>query len=96
MKARGRFMLGMVLGLLPCGMVMAALMAASTAPDVRTAVFAIMAFGAGTMPSLVAVAIAGKEVSLRFPERMKTIRRGLMLWSGLWLLIMAGLMVMRG
>lgn len=95
-KTSHRYFLGMILGLIPCGMVMAAIFAASTAPSALAAAGAIMAFGLGTMPALIAMAVAGGKMNQRFPHRMQGVRKGLMVWSGAWLFLMAGLMVIRG
>lgn len=95
-RMKYRFFLGMVLGLMPCGMVMAAIMAASTDPSIWGTVFSMIAFGFGTMPMLVVVATGGRKLSQEYPVQMAYVRRGLMVWSGLWLFIMAGLTVMRG
>lgn len=56
----GGLMFGAALGLLPCGLVYTALLAASaTASPVWGAAF-MAAFGIGTMPVLVAIGLAGK------------------------------------
>ena len=96
MHTSKRFFLGMILGLMPCGMVMAALIAASTAPTMVSAAGAVAAFGSGTIPALIAMAAVGGKMNRNYPETMQAVRQGLMVWSGVWLFLMAGLMVMRG
>ena len=62
----GRFPLGLLLGLLPCGLVYAALAAAAGSGSASTAMLAMAAFGLGTVPGLIAVALAGRFVVRRF------------------------------
>lgn len=62
----GGWLLGATLGFLPCGFLYAALVAAAaTAAPVAGAV-AMLCFGLGTVPSLVAVGIAGVATGRRF------------------------------
>ena len=88
-----RFLMGMTLGLMPCGMVMAAVMAASSAPTLWGTIYAMAAFGLGTMPSLFMIGIGGRAATRQFPEAMARIRQGMMVWSGIWLFAMAGFLV---
>jgi|SRR5579862_2213 len=53
------FLLGIVLGFLPCGFLYAALTAAAATGNPRAGAFAMAAFGFGTVPALAAVGIAG-------------------------------------
>jgi sulfite exporter TauE/SafE len=95
-KSNNHFLMGMVLGLMPCGMVMGGIMAASTAPTYTSTAISMVAFGVGTMPGLVLAAIGGQKLQQKFPNRMPAVRAGFMIWSGLWLFAMAGLIVLRG
>ena len=92
-KTSSRLILGMILGVMPCGMVMAAIMAAATAPTAIIAITAMAAFGLGTMPALIAVAMGGQKLSQKYPSQMVRVRQGVMIWSGLWLFAMAGFLV---
>lgn len=47
--------LGMILGLIPCGMMIAAILAVSSTGNVATAATAMMLFGLGTIPGLFSV-----------------------------------------
>jgi sulfite exporter TauE/SafE len=58
----GPFAAGMANGLLPCGMVYAALAAALAAGSLDRAVWTMAAFGAGTAPALVGVALTAERV----------------------------------
>jgi len=95
-KSNNRFIVGMILGLMPCGMVMGAIMASATASTYGATAMAMMAFGVGTMPALILTAIGGQKLQQKFPNRIPVIRSISMIWSGLWLFAMAGLVVLRG
>ena len=89
-----RYGLGMLLGFMPCGLVIAALLASSTAKTLEEAIIAMMAFTIGTIPALILVAIGGSSLkqkypqfSLRFSQIAKTI-------SALWLFILAGTLIL--
>ncbi len=56
---RGGFLLGVVLGFLPCGMLYAAIAAAAGSGSVAAGGAAMAAFGLGTAPGLAAIGIAG-------------------------------------
>lgn len=95
-KTNNRFLAGMALGLMPCGMVVGAIMAASTASSYSLTAMSMIAFGVGTMPALFLTALGGQKLQQKFPNKMPAIRSGFMIWSGLWLFAMAGLVVLRG
>lgn len=59
-KWSGGLVLGLVLGFLPCGMLYAALMAAAASGSAVTGAAAMLAFGLGTVPALLAVGVAGQ------------------------------------
>jgi len=77
------FLLGLLLGFLPCGMVYAALAAAASAGDPVLSAVAMLAFGIGTMPVLVLVAAIGHAALSRW-------RRPLLRFAPLLLLLNAG------
>lgn len=56
----GNFLLGVALGFLPCGLLYAAIAAAAAAGSAPGGAVAMLAFGLGTVPSLVAVGVAGQ------------------------------------
>lgn len=71
MRARGpvaRFGLGLSLGLLPCGLIFAALMTAATTHHPLSGAVAMAAFGLGTVPALMGVGLAGQSVLARWPS----------------------------
>lgn len=56
----GGFLLGVALGFLPCGLLYAAIAAAAAAGTAIAGALAMVAFGCGTVPGLVAVGVAGQ------------------------------------
>lgn len=61
-----RYLLGAVLGFLPCGLLYGALAAAATAGSAAAGALAMGVFTLGTVPALVAVGIAGSTLMKRF------------------------------
>ena len=61
-----RYLLGVVLGFLPCGLLYGALAAAATAGSAAAGTIAMGVFTLGTVPALVAVGIAGSTLMKRF------------------------------
>lgn len=84
------YLLGVLLGFMPCGLILSALMAASTAPTPLGAGLAMLAFGLGTMPALIGIGFGGSFLLRRNPVLLQRIRQGAMIWSGLWLFALAG------
>jgi len=60
------FTLGALNGLLPCGLVYTALIGATAVADVWQSALFMMVFGLGTSPALIAVAFAGKLISVKY------------------------------
>lgn len=85
-----KFMMGIILGFMPCGMVTSALMASATASDVVGAAMAMAAFGIGTLPALMMTGFAGKTLHTTYPMMMPRVTKAMMVWSSAWLIIMAG------
>ena len=88
-----KFFMGMLLGFVPCGMIVAALMAATTAPSAMQAGIAMAAFGLGTMPALIVTASSGQILKRKFPRTMQRVSQGLMVWSAIWLFALAGMVL---
>jgi sulfite exporter TauE/SafE len=88
-----RYLLGLTLGFLPCGLVIAALMAASTASNVLEAATAMSAFTIGTMPSLIAIGLCGHRFKQKFPALSHRFSCIAMLASSLWLFALAGSLI---
>ena len=89
----GRYMLGIMLGFMPCGMIIGAVMAASTASNAFEAGMAMAAFGVGTIPALLVVGFGAHKMNGAFPNFMLKARPVLMVGAGLWLFLMAGVIL---
>jgi sulfite exporter TauE/SafE len=81
--------LGVALGFLPCGILYAALAAAAATGSPVYGAIAMLCFGVGTVPSLVAVGLLGAAAGHRF-------RRGLATLTPAVLLFNAGLLTLLG
>lgn len=88
-----RYALGVLLGFMPCGLVIAAIMAASTAPNMYSAGFAMAAFGLGTVPALVAVSLSGAALQMKFPQMKLWLKPAAGIISTFWLFALAGWMI---
>lgn len=89
-----RYGLGVLLGFMPCGLVVAALMASATAPTVWQAAFSMMAFSVGTVPALVLVAMGAGSLKHRYPEFSLRFSQLAKIISALWLFVLAGSLVL--
>lgn len=85
--------LGLLLGLLPCGLVFAALMVVSATANPYTAAVAMALFTLGTFPSLFLVGLGSQFACRRWPVSMQWLTRGVMVLNGFSLFILAGTMV---
>lgn len=92
-SALGRYGLGFILGFLPCGMLAAALMAVAATADPFAAAMAMAAFGTGTFPALFLVGSGGQLARARWPHRMASVARGVMVFNSLSLFVIAGGMI---
>jgi len=82
----GRYALGLVLGLLPCGLLYGALAAAAGTGSARGGAVAMLAFGVGTAPALIGVAWLGLLLRRRL--------RSLAHWVATPLLVVNGLVML--
>ena len=89
-----RYMLGLLLGFMPCGMVMAALLASASAPTAMHGALAMAAFGMGTVPALVVVAAGGDVLRRRWPAAAQGFSMLLIVASGVSLFFIAGTLVL--
>jgi len=60
------FFLGMVNGLLPCGLVYTALIGATAVADLWKSSLFMMVFGMGTIPALVVISMTGRLLTLKY------------------------------
>lgn len=90
-----RYMLGVLLGFMPCGLVIAAIMAAATAKNVGVAAAGMAAFAAGTMPILMMIGIGGTSIKVKYPNFAQKFSKAALLGSSLWLFMLAGTMILQ-
>jgi hypothetical protein len=64
------YILGLILGLLPCGFLYAALVAAAASASPLIGATGMLAFGLGTVPVLIAVGIAGRAAGQRLHKAL--------------------------
>ena len=81
--------LGLALGLLPCGLLYAALLAASAAGGPFQGAAAMLVFGLGTVPALLAVGIAGQAAARRWQHAIGPVAPILLLINAALLGVMA-------
>lgn len=84
------YILGLLLGFLPCGLVYAALMAVASTGNIIESAFAMLAFAAGTMPMLMVIGLGGKILLNKKYSWIKTTSAILMIFGSLMLFAMAG------
>ncbi len=85
----GRFALGAVLGLLPCGFLYGALAAAAATRSPLAGAAAMAAFGLGTVPSLVLVGLGGAGLAARWRALVRRLVAPLYLFNAVVLSAMA-------
>jgi sulfite exporter TauE/SafE len=85
--------LGVLLGLLPCGLIFAALMVVSTTGAPFTAMLAMFFFTLGTFPALALVGIGGGIALRKWPKTTRSIARIVMVGNGFSLFALAGKIV---
>ena len=81
-----RFALGLVLGFLPCAFLYAALAIAAAGQSMLTGALGMLAFGLGTVPTLVAVGIVGQVAGRQWQGRIAR-------WSPALMAVNAALLV---
>ena len=86
-----QYAMGALLGFVPCGLSLAALMAASTAPSLWQSALAMFSFGLGTVPALAVLSFSSQFIRKLSPVTMRYITKSMMVWSSVWLFVLAGL-----
>lgn len=79
---RALFLIGLLNGLLPCGLVYVALAGAVLTPDPLSGAVYMMIFGAGTVPALLAAGMAGSLAGMSFRTRLRSVIPYLVLFIG--------------
>lgn len=85
----GGLLLGLLLGFLPCGFLYAALAAAAATGGPLTGAAAMLCFGLGTAPSLVAVGVAGHAAGRAFHRGVTALAPAVLLLNATVLGVMA-------
>lgn len=81
------YLLGLLLGFIPCGLLYGAIAAASATGSVLAGVTGMLAFAAGTAPSLVTVGLVGHMAGQHWREK-------LLHWAPLLLVLNAGVLTL--
>jgi uncharacterized protein len=87
--ARGGYLLGLALGFLPCGFLYAALAASAASASPLLGAMAMLAFGLGTVPALIAVGIAGQTAAHRWRRGAAILSPAVMLLNAALLIVLA-------
>lgn len=87
------YLFGVLLGFMPCGLVIAALMATATAPNALVAATAMAGFGLGTVPVLLAMGCGGGWIKQRWPVQIRTFSSIIMAVNSMILFWLAAQMV---
>ena len=82
---------GMIWGMLPCGLVYSALTVAASRTSVSESMLMMTAFGFGTLPSTILPGVIGPLLASNTGQLMKKASAVLMVLLGLWVLVHNGL-----
>ncbi len=88
-RSGGAFVLGILLGFLPCGLLYAALALAAADGDVLGGAIGMLAFGAGTIPVLMLLGILGQTLARRWSATLRSLGPGLLLADAALLVALA-------
>lgn len=83
------YLLGMMLGFIPCGLIYGALVLAAAGGNALTGGFVMAVFGLGTVPMLFATGVIGQYAFRRFRAFMAPVGRGLMVVNAVILAMLA-------
>lgn len=79
------FLKGMMMGFMPCGMVVAVLLVVAATGNLLLSVIMMTVFGVATIPMLQVAGFAALSLSRRYPFAMHSIGRGVMALNGFFL-----------
>ena len=86
----GGYILGVMLGFIPCGLVYAAILAVMTTGDATKSALGMIAFAAGTMPTLMVISLGGRALINQQYAWLKPASAVLMVFNSIVLFVMAG------
>ena len=84
------YVMGIILGFLPCGLLLSAVLIAAAAPNWWSAAAGMGLFGLSTIPALNAVAFIKNQIASSHPSWINGLRKGLTLANSLALFFLAG------
>lgn len=84
------YILGVLLGFLPCGLVYAAIVAVAATGNILESAFGMLAFAVGTMPTLMVISMSGKLLLNKQYSWIKPASAILMAFNSMVLFVMAG------
>jgi len=88
------YVLGLILGFIPCGLLYGALAAASSTADPVAGFLAMAFFALGTVPALLVVGLSGHIVGQRWRGVMNWVAPILLIVNGGFLVVLAGKMIL--
>jgi sulfite exporter TauE/SafE len=83
------YLIGVVLGFLPCGLLYTALLLAGASGNWREGALAMAAFAAGTVPALLAVGYLGAVAGARWRKGLRVLMVPVLIFNGMLLLVLA-------
>ncbi len=83
--ATARLILGAVMGLLPCGLIYAALIMATAMPTPAYAALSMLVFGLGTLPALSATLVAWRIVPIQWRSVGMKLAAAIVICTGFWM-----------
>lgn len=89
-----RYILGVLLGFMPCALVVAALIASTSAPNLLMAAFSMGMFTLGTVPALVLLALGGGSLKKKYPRFSVRFSQSAKILCALWLSVLACTLVL--
>lgn len=89
-----QYMMGVLLGFMPCGLVIAAIIASMSATSLSMALTSMAAFTIGTVPTLIAVALGGSSLKHKYPKFSLRFSQTAKFISACWLFALAGILIL--
>ena len=86
----GGYVLGVMLGFIPCGLVYAAILAVMTSGDAVKSALGMIMFASGTMPTLMVISLGGRALINQQYAWLKPASAVLMVFNSIVLFVMAG------